>query len=184
MWGVGGLIYFPPRNTDVKKVQDEVRRMVGNLAFTGLGDLAVTMRPARYLAILRDRAGMIESINQRRLDLRPRLRRPCWQGGGHPQPPERHGHVPIPQPGNPQGLPRPLRGRRTLPSPTRPWRRSRSTSRTAGWPSWRAARCSTPRPRRSAASVTAAPGKFGQRARPEASASLARRPKSRPTAPR
>lgn len=64
MWGVTGIVFFQPRDTDILNVQEELRRVVGKLAFTKLGALAATMRPATYLAILRDRAGMIDYIKK------------------------------------------------------------------------------------------------------------------------
>jgi hypothetical protein len=62
MWGVKVVEFFPPRNTDIVKAWQEAGRTFSYFNFTGLGDLLVRSNPQKHVALLRDRAGMINAI--------------------------------------------------------------------------------------------------------------------------
>jgi hypothetical protein len=70
MWGIDALFYFSPGSIFVP-AHDEVVRIYRRLEYTGLGDLLAEYEPARYVALFRDREGMIDSI-----------RRGLWTNGG------------------------------------------------------------------------------------------------------
>jgi len=64
MWGIDGLFHFPPRGFLDYAIFDEIKRNYQYLDYTGLGDMLASFTPVKRVALLRDRAGMIDSIKR------------------------------------------------------------------------------------------------------------------------
>jgi len=63
MWGIDGLFHFSPGSI-YKLIHQEVKKSYRRLDYTGLGDLLAWYEPMKHAALLRDRAGLIDSIKR------------------------------------------------------------------------------------------------------------------------
>ncbi len=64
MWGADALLHFPPRGFLEYEIFDEVQRNYRFLDHTGLGDMLAAYAPVKRVALLWDRAAMLDAIRR------------------------------------------------------------------------------------------------------------------------